>query len=88
MSKLRCRCGYVMVAQTMDEEFLYDFIPQKILNELLDKWDDAGLKFTSDNFFDYYNKYRKDIYKCPSCGRILVASDKDPNVFDSYIKED
>lgn len=88
MSKIKCACGFVMVAQTMEEDFLYDFTPQSILGELIEKWDQYGNAFSIDDFFDYYNKFRKDAYKCPSCGRILIQSDKCPNVFDSYIKEE
>lgn len=35
-----------------------------------------------------YIRASKEVYKCPSCGRILIESDKDPNYFDSYVKED
>lgn len=38
-------------------------------------------------FFDYYNKFRIDAYKCPSCGRILIEIEPVANAFDSYIKE-
>lgn len=88
MSKLTCRCGYAMVARTMEEDFLYDFIPQKILGELLEKWDEAGTKFSCDDFFDYYNRFRKDAYKCPSCGRISLQSNDDPNLFERYKKDE
>jgi predicted RNA-binding Zn-ribbon protein involved in translation (DUF1610 family) len=87
MSKLTCNCGYVMVARTMEEDFLHDFTPQKVLGDLLVKWDEAGTKFSCDDFFNYYNQFRKDAYKCPSCGRIFLQSDKDPNLFDPYVKE-
>ncbi|MBD2812595.1 hypothetical protein ID853_17340 [Xenorhabdus sp. Vera] len=87
MSKLQCKCGYVMVVRTMEEDFLYDFIPQKVLSELLEKWDDMGTDFNSDDFFDYYNQYRKDAYKCPSCGTILLQSNEDANQFERYNKE-
>lgn len=87
MSKLKCECGFVMVAQTMDENFLYDFVPQKILGDLLEKWDVTGEKFSCDDFFSYYNKFRVDAYKCPSCGRILIEKEPGSNVFDSFTKE-
>lgn len=87
MSKLACRCGHVMIVKTMEENFLYDFIPQKILGDLLEKWDEAGTKFNSDDFFDYYNQFRKDAYKCPSCERISLQNDNDSNLFDYYKKE-
>lgn len=87
MSRLRCDCGFVMVAHTMEEDFLYDFIPQKILGELLDKCDTYGEKFSCDDFFDYYNKFRIDDYKCTSCGRILIEIEPGSNAFDSHIKE-
>lgn len=51
MSRLRCDCGFVMIVHTMEEDFLYDFIPQKILGKLLDKWDTYGEKFSCDDFF-------------------------------------
>lgn len=58
MSKLSCRCGHVMVARTMEESFLYEVVPQKIIIEILNNWDEKGSKFTSDYFFDCYNKFR------------------------------
>ncbi|WP_392551270.1 hypothetical protein RHO14_07180 [Orbus wheelerorum] len=88
MSKLKCPCGNVMAVNTMEEDFLYDLIPLKNLSEILSAWDEIRNDSYADKLTELYNKAAKEVYKCPSCGRILVASDKDPNVFDSYIKED
>lgn len=87
MSKLSCRCGHVMVSRTMEEDFLYEIIPQKIIVKILNDWDEKGIEFTSDDFFDYYNKFRRDVYKCPSCGRIFIEDEPRSNTFNSYINE-
>lgn len=39
MSKLSCRCGYVMVSRTMGESFVYEVVAQKIIIETLNNWD-------------------------------------------------
>ncbi|HAF2130467.1 TPA: hypothetical protein G9F27_004762 [Salmonella enterica] len=87
MSKLSCRCGYVMVPRTMEEDFLYEIVPQKIIIKILNDWNEKGIKFTSDDFFDYYNKFRRDVYKCPSCGRFIIEDEPGGNKFSSYINE-
>ena len=87
MSKLSCRCGYVMVARTMEESFLYETVPQKIIIEILNNWDEKGIKFTSDDFFDCYNKFRRDVYKCPSCARIIMEDEPGTNKFSFYTNE-
>ncbi|MEN5095209.1 hypothetical protein ABE458_31455 [Pseudomonas protegens] len=87
MSKLQCECGCVMVARTMEEEFLYDFVPQKVIVGLLNKWEAVGAKFSSDDFLELYNEFRRDAYKCPSCGRILLQVDEGGDAFDRYKKE-
>ncbi|MDJ6543049.1 hypothetical protein LEC33_25605 [Salmonella enterica] len=87
MSKLSCRCGYVMVTRTMEEDFLYEIVPQKIIIKILNNWNVKGVKFTSDDFFDYYNKFRRDVYKCPSCGRLIIEDEPGGNKFSSYINE-
>lgn len=83
MSKIACNCGYVMNNNTMEEEFLYDLLPIKGLMEIIHKWKKLREDVYPDSFTNIYNQYSKEVYICPSCGRILVASDKDPNVFDS-----
>lgn len=87
MSKLKCSCGYVMVVHTMEEDFLYDLVPQKNMMNILSKWDEIRSDEYADKLTELYDKAAREMYKCPSCGRILIASDKDPNVFDSYVKE-
>lgn len=87
MSKLACQCGYVMVVHTMEEDFLYDLIPQKNMAALFTKWDEIGGKFDSESFFSEYNQFRTDVYKCPECGRLLVEDPLGSNRFSSYIKE-
>jgi len=47
-----------MVSRTMGESFLYEVVPQKIIIEILNNWDEKGSNFTSDDFFDCYNKFR------------------------------
>lgn len=88
MSKLGCSCGHVMAVRTMEEDFLYDLIPVKNFVEILEAWDEIRNDSYADELSEFYNQFRKDVYKCPSCGRILIESDKDPNYFDSYVKED
>jgi hypothetical protein len=76
-----------MVSRTMEEDFLYEIIPQKIIVKILNDWDEKGIEFTSEDFFDYYNKFRRDVYKCPSCGRIIIEDEPSSNKFSSYINE-
>ncbi|WP_127960475.1 hypothetical protein [Serratia microhaemolytica] len=87
MSKLACKCGHVMVARTMEEDFLYEIIPQKVIIQLLNEWDEKDTAFTSDDFFDYYNQFRQDVYKCPSCGRVIIENEPRANKFSFYAKE-
>jgi len=87
MSKLSCRCGCVMVSRTMEESFLYEIVSQKIIIEILNNWDENGINFTSDDFLDCYNKFRRDVYKCPSCGRIIIEDEPGSNKFSFYINE-
>lgn len=87
MSKLLCKCGYVMVARTMEEEFLYDLVPQKELLNIVSEWKILRTDIHPDSFTNMYNQSRKDLYICPSCGRVLIQSESDPNLFDSYVKE-
>lgn len=88
MSKLKCPCGCIMDNNTMEEDFLYNLVPLKNLMKILFTWDEIRSDSYADKLTELYDKDTKEVYICPSCGRILVASDKDPNVFDSYIKED
>ncbi|WP_392551396.1 hypothetical protein RHO14_07835 [Orbus wheelerorum] len=88
MSKLVCRCGYIMAVHTMEEDFLYDLIPQKNMMEIVGAWERIRDNEYPDDLTELYDKDAHEIYICPSCGRILVASNKNPNTFDSYIKED
>ena len=77
-----------MADYTMEEDFLYDLIPQKALMDIVGEWKNIRADIYPDSLTNLYNQFRKDVYKCPSCGRILIESDKDPNYFDSYVKED
>lgn len=87
MSRILCKCGYVMAVHTMEEDFLYDLIPQKALMDIVGEWKNIRTDIYPDSFTNLYNQQRKDVYICPSCGRILLQSDEDSNVFDSYVKE-
>ncbi|XKM14521.1 hypothetical protein RCS94_04925 [Orbaceae bacterium ac157xtp] len=87
MSKLKCRCGYIMAVHTMEEDFLYDLVPQKNMMEIVGEWDQIRFNEYPDGLTELYDKNTKEVYKCPSCGRLLVESNKNPNTFDSYIKE-
>lgn len=87
MSKLECKCGHIMTVHTMEEGFLYDFIPQGEIMNLFGRWDEIGDGFDSEAFFSEYNKFRTDVYKCPECGRLSIEEPRGSNKFTSYIKE-
>lgn len=88
MSKLGCSCGHVMAVRTMEEDFLYDLIPQKALMDIVGEWKNIRADIYPDSLTNLYNQFRKDVYICPVCHRLLIESDEDPNLFDSYVKED
>ncbi|QPE18370.1 hypothetical protein IMQ36_04285 [Providencia rettgeri] len=87
MSKLSCRCGFVMAVHTMEEDFLYDLVPQKNMMKVMDRWGDIRGDLYSDNLTEIYDEETREVYICPSCGRIAVQNISDANIFDFYKKE-
>lgn len=87
MSKLACRCGYVMAVHTMEEDFLYDLVPQKNVMEIVSMWDQIRFNEYPDGLTELYDKSTREIYICPSCGRMAVQQNEDKNIFDFYKKE-
>ena len=87
MSKILCKCGNMMVVHTMEEDFLYDLIPQKALMDIVGGWKNIRADIYPDSLTNLYNQFRKDVFICPVCHRLLIESDEDPNLFDSYVKE-
>lgn len=87
MSKILCKCGYIMEVHTMEENFLYDLIPQKEFMNIVGEWKNIRVDKNPDSFTNLYNQFRKDVYICPICQRLLIESDEDSNIFDSYVRE-
>lgn len=87
MSKLQCRCGKVLVIRTMEEDFLFDLIPQSSIFKIIEKWDQLRVHENPDLLIDIINEFRRDVYVCPDCKRLLVENDADSDFFDSFIKE-
>lgn len=87
MSRVRCKCGHVMAVHTMEEDFLYDIVPQKNIMDIVGIWDDIRKNKFPDSLTELYDRSAKEAYICPCCGRLLIESKLEPNKFDSYIKE-
>lgn len=87
MSKLQCKCGKVLVVRTMEEDFFFDLVPQSSIFKIIEKWGELRVHENPDFLIDILNEFRKEVYVCPDCKRLLVENDAGSGMFDSFIKE-
>lgn len=87
MSKFRCRCGYVMVFRTEEEDYSLALVPEKSIGDvILGLNGEEGLN--ADQFVEIIDLQRLGVMRCPQCDRLWVEEGIRQGKFISFIKED
>lgn len=85
MSKMKCRCGHVMVFRTGEEEYDLAIIPQKIIVKIGDIIQEKGMS-SSNEFYKIIDEYLIRAVKCQNCSRLYIYNDE-KRAFFPYIRE-
>ena len=80
MGKWICPCGQLMHDHDAPDENLYRVFSDVTWNEV--ETDANG----NLNFFEDIPVQTYDVYRCPTCGRLMVF--EDGNTFKSYVPEE
>lgn len=79
-----CKCGNVLNLSGVWPKCEWRLVPMTRVGEIADRLD-AGSVPDGDEFYDLIDDASVTVYRCPVCGRLHLATDK--NKFDSYTKE-
>lgn len=90
MSKLLCKCGHVIVDQTDDLPYKSELIRDQDWENVwgaLASQRSLDAEALTDFIIGLKMKYTRDVYECPSCGRLWVQLEPEKNIFRSFAPE-
>lgn len=84
MSKMQCRCVFVMTFHTGREEYDLALIPEAIIKDIGVLMDEST-SMNAEKFYDTIADHRISVMHCPNCNRIWIERGK--NQFFPYVPE-
>ena len=84
MSRMGCRCGFVMIFNTGREEYDLALIPESTIEDigiLIDETDSLD----AEKYYDMVADSRISVMRCPNCHRFWI--EQPDHSYRSYIPE-